>query len=259
MTGTDSATPRTDTSDRPSRGRKHFVLDTNVLLHNPKSIFMFDDNEVVIPLSVIEELDHFKKNTDDTGRNARQIIRQIDRLRKEGHLFEGVPINDRGGTLRIDSSPGVGTTVLLALPTAPLEEEQVSAPVEPAGSGGRILMVDDDPGLRGVLVRTLEEAGYNVAEASSAEEAAAILADGSVFHLLITDGVPKQKGSGALLERFLVSCPQARVLIYSGHSSEYLLGRGVRRSMRISMAQKPLPSQEFLRVVSEMVPRGRVS
>ncbi len=82
--------------------RKHFVLDTNVLLHNPNAIFMFDDNEVIIPLSVIEEIDHFKNNNDDTGRNARQVIRQIDRLRKTGRLFDGVPLNDVGGTLRVD-------------------------------------------------------------------------------------------------------------------------------------------------------------
>ncbi len=82
--------------------RKHFVLDTNVLLHNPNAMFMFSEHEVVIPLSVIEELDQFKKNNDDTGRNARQTIRQLDRLRTEGRLFEGVPINEDGGTLRID-------------------------------------------------------------------------------------------------------------------------------------------------------------
>jgi len=82
--------------------RKHFVLDTNVLLHNPNALFLFDEHEVVIPLSVIEELDHFKKNNDDTGRNSRQVIRQIDRLRKNGRLFDGVPINDKGGTLRVD-------------------------------------------------------------------------------------------------------------------------------------------------------------
>ena len=53
-----------------------FVLDTNVLLHNPSAIFMFAEHEIVIPLSVIEELDHFKKNNDDNGRNARQAIRR---------------------------------------------------------------------------------------------------------------------------------------------------------------------------------------
>jgi PhoH-like ATPase len=82
--------------------RKHFVLDTNVLLHNPNAIFLFAEHEVVIPLTVIEELDAFKAGNDDRGRNARQAIRAIDRLRTEGRLFEGVPLNDRGGTLRVD-------------------------------------------------------------------------------------------------------------------------------------------------------------
>ena len=58
--------------------KKHFVLDTNVLLHNPQSIFKFEEHEVVIPLTVIEELDKFKKNNDETGRNSRQVIRSLD-------------------------------------------------------------------------------------------------------------------------------------------------------------------------------------
>jgi PhoH-like ATPase len=83
-------------------GRKHFVLDTNVLLHNPNAIFRFDEHEVVIPLTVIEELDRFKKNNDETGRNARQVIRALDELRSKGRLFEGVNWNTDGGTVRID-------------------------------------------------------------------------------------------------------------------------------------------------------------
>jgi PhoH-like ATPase len=81
---------------------KHFVLDTNVLLHNPKSIFKFEEHTVVVPLAVIEELDKFKKNNDETGRNAREVIRQLDRLRSQGHLFEGVRWNGEGGMIRID-------------------------------------------------------------------------------------------------------------------------------------------------------------
>ena len=82
--------------------RKHFVLDTNVLLHDPNAIFRFEEHEVVIPLTVIEELDRFKKNNDETGRNARQVIRSIDELRSKGRLFEGVVWNEEGGRLRID-------------------------------------------------------------------------------------------------------------------------------------------------------------
>jgi PhoH-like ATPase len=76
------------------------VLDTNVLLHNSNCIEAFADNTVVIPMAVIEELDKFKSHNDELGRNARQVIRRLDRLRKRGRLGEGVPM-DNGGTLKI--------------------------------------------------------------------------------------------------------------------------------------------------------------
>lgn len=82
-------------------GEKTFVLDTNVLLHNPHSLFMFADNEVVIPFAVLEELDRFKKESDDVGRNARETIRQLDRLRAKGPLKEGVICNEKGGRIRV--------------------------------------------------------------------------------------------------------------------------------------------------------------
>jgi PhoH-like ATPase len=81
--------------------RKSFVLDTNVLLHNSQALYVFADNEVVVPMTVIEELDGFKRRNDDVGRNARQVIRSLDRLREKGHLKDGVPINESGGTVRI--------------------------------------------------------------------------------------------------------------------------------------------------------------
>jgi len=81
---------------------KHFVLDTNVLLHNPDALFVFEDNDLVIPFPVIEELDKMKRREDDIGRNARQAIRHLDRLRSVGKLTEGV---DWG---RLGLQPGVG-------------------------------------------------------------------------------------------------------------------------------------------------------
>jgi len=89
-------------SESNSATRKYFVLDTNVLLHNPNAIYKFDEHEVVIPLQVIEELDHFKKNNDETGRNSRSVIRALDKLRSIGHLFEGVVWNEQGGVIRIE-------------------------------------------------------------------------------------------------------------------------------------------------------------
>jgi PhoH-like ATPase len=94
--------PATPASAARDGRRKHFVLDTNVLLHDPQSIFKFAEHEVVIPLTVIEELDRFKKNNDETGRNARQAIRSLDGLRAKGRLFEGVAWNESGGSIRID-------------------------------------------------------------------------------------------------------------------------------------------------------------
>ena len=91
--------------------KKTFVLDTNVLLHNPKAIESFADNDIVLPMTVIEELDKFKKNSDELGRNARQVIRHLDSLRKKGNLREGVHLDCRAnpeenGVLRIYTGKG---------------------------------------------------------------------------------------------------------------------------------------------------------
>lgn len=79
---------------------KTFILDTNVLLHDPDSIFAFKDNKVVIPMKVIEELDLFKKYNDERGRSARLISRSLDALRNIGKLSDGVEIQD-GGILQV--------------------------------------------------------------------------------------------------------------------------------------------------------------
>ena len=83
--------------------KKTFVLDTNVLIHNPHALESFEDNTVVIPMAVIEELDNFKKYEDERGRNAREVARYLDGLRKKGKLQEGVP-TPNGGLVRVDIS-----------------------------------------------------------------------------------------------------------------------------------------------------------
>jgi len=81
--------------------KKNFVLDTNVLLHDPRSMFGFDDNDVVIPIYVIEEIDNFKRDLSSLGRNARQVSRSLDEFRASGKLREGVPIGPGKGTIRV--------------------------------------------------------------------------------------------------------------------------------------------------------------
>ncbi|WP_020676119.1 PhoH family protein [Geopsychrobacter electrodiphilus] len=79
---------------------KTYVLDTNVLLHDPQAIFRFEDNNVILPLTVVEEIDRFKKEQSETGRNARQISRIIDGFRGQGKLLDGVLLPG-GGLFKI--------------------------------------------------------------------------------------------------------------------------------------------------------------
>lgn len=89
---------------------KTYVLDTNVLLYSAQALESFEDNRVVIPMAVIEELDKFKKHQDELGRNARQVIRRLDELRKKGSLFKGVPLDNGNGkpagTLQVIAGSG---------------------------------------------------------------------------------------------------------------------------------------------------------
>ncbi|MBL6989421.1 MAG: PhoH family protein [Bacteriovoracaceae bacterium] len=80
--------------------KKVFVLDTNVLLFDPRSIFKFGNNTVYIPFICIEELDRFKKDQNENGRNARYFSRVVDNLRSRGHVTQGVKL-DSGGELVI--------------------------------------------------------------------------------------------------------------------------------------------------------------
>ncbi len=79
---------------------KNYVLDTNVLIHDPEAMYSFEDNNVIIPLPVLEELDRLKKEAGSVGRNAREVIRQLDALRTKGHLNEGIKL-ENGGTLKV--------------------------------------------------------------------------------------------------------------------------------------------------------------
>ncbi|PZO54176.1 MAG: phosphate starvation-inducible protein PhoH [Phormidesmis priestleyi] len=80
--------------------KKFYVLDTNVLLHDPNALLRFEDNDVVLPITVIEELDRFKKRPEETGRNARQTSRMLDGLRQKGSLTEGIELAN-GGRIRV--------------------------------------------------------------------------------------------------------------------------------------------------------------
>lgn len=81
--------------------KKIFVLDTNVLLHDPTALFAFEEHEVIIPAIVLEEIDSKKRNAEEIGRNARRVSRLLDGLRDQGHLHDGVLL-EHGGTLKVE-------------------------------------------------------------------------------------------------------------------------------------------------------------
>ncbi len=79
---------------------KNYIIDTNVLLHDPNSLLSFADNHVLIPIEVIEEIDRFKRESSELGQNARSVSRMLDGFRGEGSLSEGVKLPN-GGKLQI--------------------------------------------------------------------------------------------------------------------------------------------------------------
>ena len=79
---------------------KNYILDTNVLLHDPNSILNFQEHNLLIPIEVIEEVDRFKRESTERGANARTVSRTLDSLRAKGRLSEGVTLPN-GGRLRV--------------------------------------------------------------------------------------------------------------------------------------------------------------
>ncbi len=90
-----------------AKNKKYYVLDTNVLLHDPQALSTFTDVTLIIPFVVLEELDSFKSESGEIGRNAREIIRTIDELRRKGHLGDGIPLphDPKGTRLQVLPTP----------------------------------------------------------------------------------------------------------------------------------------------------------
>ncbi len=83
--------------------QKIYVLDTNVLIHAPYALESFEDNHIVLPVTVLEELDGLKNKEGETGSNARQVIRYLEKLRLCGNLTTGIPLSS-GGSVKIETN-----------------------------------------------------------------------------------------------------------------------------------------------------------
>lgn len=80
---------------------KNYILDTNVIVHDPFCFYNFEDNNIIIPIIAIEELDNIKKREGMVGYHARVAARELNKLRKSGNLSEGIK-TENGGTIRIE-------------------------------------------------------------------------------------------------------------------------------------------------------------
>jgi PhoH-like ATPase len=83
--------------------KKIYVIDTNVLVHDPDALLHFEDNEIVLPIAVIEELDGLKRGQGEIPASVRQALRLIDSFREQGNLSRGVPLQG-GGSLRVETA-----------------------------------------------------------------------------------------------------------------------------------------------------------
>jgi len=166
-----SAIAPVNENDTPSanraNARKNFVLDTNVLLHDPKAIHRFGDNTVIVPIYVIEEIDQFKKDISELGRNARQVSRYLDTYRERGNLGVGVKM-DNGGVLKVAMTSKSMPTEVLSKHQADNLIMAVALDVQEREPGRKCIFVTKDTNLRiradalGLVAQNYEADGVDI-------------------------------------------------------------------------------------------------
>jgi len=137
------------TGPRSTRMKKNYVLDANVLLHDPHALFKFEDNNVVVPIYAIEEIDKFKRESTERGRNARTIARVIDDLRPRGGTLSEPIEMKQGGTFCI-SVPRKRHELFVGLESGSLDHMilQTAIDIRDADRGNPTVFVTMDTNLR---------------------------------------------------------------------------------------------------------------
>lgn len=127
---------------------KNYILDTNVLLHDPDSLLYFDDNCVLIPIEVIEEIDRFKRESTERGQNARTFSRTLDSLRTKGRLSDGVALSTGGRLKVIFQKPGENGQVVVGSKTVDSRIVALALHVQKAEPKTPTILVTKDINLR---------------------------------------------------------------------------------------------------------------
>lgn len=194
--------------------KKNFVFDTNVLLNYPHALLRFADNNIVVPITVIEELDKFKRESSSLGRNAREVVRIIDKHRTLGNLSKGVPL-ESGGMLRVMVNlgqepplpfPTLGKTAdSLILATALLLRKQEELPVVFVTNDANLRLRADAVGLTAVGYE--EENWVDIDEMYSGRKELTVAAE--VIERFESDGFLSGTGYDLLPNQCVVLTDQA--------------------------------------------------
>ena len=153
-------------------GRRTYVLDTNVLLHDPGALLVFDEHDLVLPITVIEEVDKFKRELTERGRAARTVSRALDEMRERGHLAAGVLLPG-GGRLRVElGRPGDHVEIFSgATDSADNIILRTALRLHQEDKNGRVIFVSRDVNMRlkadalGLAAEDYEHAHISVDEA----------------------------------------------------------------------------------------------
>jgi PhoH-like ATPase len=141
---------KTKKAEKESGIKKTFFLDTNVILHDSSSIHQFKNNDVVIPLTVIEELDHFKRGSQVINLNAREFARTLDNLTGDALFNGGISLGKGKGKVRIAISKGISSDIKDIFRDDTPDHRILSVALEwkKKKMGGNIILVSKDVNLR---------------------------------------------------------------------------------------------------------------
>jgi PhoH-like ATPase len=146
----------TSSHARASAASKLFVLDTNVLMHDPTCLFRFEEHDVYIPMAILEELDNHKRGMSEVARNARQASRYLDEIvsRAEGEIAHGIPLAPHGdkrafGRLFLQTEH-IRRELPASLPTGKADNQVIGVVMhlQEAHDGREVILVSKDINMR---------------------------------------------------------------------------------------------------------------
>lgn len=165
-------------------------------------------------------------------------------------------VRQSGGQVRVYSEPGTGTTMCLYFPrySGAAEEEQIpGSNVLASGAGETVLVIDDEPIVRMLIVEVVEEAGYVALEAQDGPSGLSILQSDSRIDLLITDvGLPGGMNGRQVADAARVTRPDLKVLFVTGYAENAVIGNGlVDHGMQV--ITKPFVTSDLASKIAELI------